>query len=82
MCWQVKEEEKENKQLKEENLLMTNKTETLKVSESKINEENFDLQNTTNTEFLAPEGALHLTHPPSDPSRFHVTFYVPVTILL
>ena len=32
LCWQVKEEEKENMQLKEENLLMTNKTETLKVS--------------------------------------------------
>ena len=30
--WQVKEEEKENKQLKEENLMMANKTEMLKVS--------------------------------------------------
>ena len=39
MFLQVKEEEKENRQLKEENLLMTNKTETLKVSESKINQE-------------------------------------------
>ena len=31
-CWQVKEEEKENKQLKEENMMMANKTEMLKVS--------------------------------------------------
>ena len=53
MCWQVKEEEKENKQLKEENLLMTNKTETLKVSKSKISQEKFNFQNISDAEFLA-----------------------------
>ena len=51
MFLQVKEEEKENRQLKEENLLMTNKTETLKVSESKINQENLNFQNISDTEF-------------------------------
>ena len=54
ICWQVKEEEKENRQLKEENLLMTNKTETLKVSESKTKQEKLNFQNITDTELLAP----------------------------
>ena len=33
----MKEEEKENRKLKEENLLMTNKTDALKVRKPKIN---------------------------------------------